>query len=447
MLGLFILLSLSTSFYTRFPSVLEYNYMTLRDYKHVHCIGIGGIGLSALARYCKAQGAAVTGSDGGSSRITDDLQKEGVTVFQGHNEAHVSSSVDLVIYTIAAQDDNPELLLAKKNGITCMTYPEALGELTKEYETIAVCGTHGKTTTTAMVASALTACGESPTVIVGSLLAEHGTNFIQGSGKYLVVEACEYRRSFLNLHPTHVLVTNIDDDHLDYYKDIEDIKSAFQEFADTIPKGGTLVMHDDVLLRSGGFRVRADAYNKDSIALSVLGEHNRSNAQLVLALTNKLGLDQTKVREGLKSFSGTWRRMEYKGEYQGASLYDDYGHHPTEIRATLQAIREKYPIGEYTLITFFMPHLYSRTKEHLHEWGPAFAGADTACILPIYAAREAADDSITSEMVVDTMTNGVYMPSFDDAVSYIREHAKENTVVLTIGAGDMYKIIEMVKES
>ena len=192
--------------------------MALRDYQHVHAIGIGGIGLSAIARYCHAQGASVTGSDSGCSRITDDLQKEGMTIYTGHTASHVMSDTDLVIYTIAIKDNNPELVEAKRRGIVCLSYPEALGMLTQEYTTIAVCGTHGKTTTTAMIASMFKACGKSPTVIVGSLLADGGTNFILGDSEYLVVEACEYRRSFLNLHPTHTVVTNIDEDHLDYYK-------------------------------------------------------------------------------------------------------------------------------------------------------------------------------------------------------------------------------------
>ena len=191
--------------------------MRLKDYKHVHCIGIGGIGLSAIARYCRTQGAVVSGSDNGSpSRITEDLEKEEITIYYGHRENNISSDADLVIYTIAVSENNPELKIARERGVTCMTYPEALGLLTQEYTTIAICGTHGKTTTTAMVASMLTACGIKPTVIVGSLLANKGTNFIAGDSDYLVIEACEYKRSFLNFHPKYILVTNIDEDHLDY---------------------------------------------------------------------------------------------------------------------------------------------------------------------------------------------------------------------------------------
>jgi UDP-N-acetylmuramate--alanine ligase len=194
------------------------------------------------------KGAHVTGSDGSPSKIVDDLIKESFVVHVGHDAQNVEEGVDLVIYSIAVKDTNPELRAAREKGITCMTYPEALGLLTQEYTTIAVCGTHGKTTTTAMLASMFKALGKSPTVIVGSLLSDGGTNFIQGESEYLIVEACEYKRSFLNYNPTHIVVTNIDADHLDYYKDLDDIKKAFQEFIDKLPENGTLITHADVSL-------------------------------------------------------------------------------------------------------------------------------------------------------------------------------------------------------
>jgi UDP-N-acetylmuramate--alanine ligase len=214
----------------------------------IHCIGIGGIGLSALARYYLAQGHTVSGSDASPSQLIEALQAEGIKVYIGHDEKNLQDDVDLVVYTIAINDSNEEFVLAKKQGVTCKSYPEALGEVTKSKTTIAVCGTHGKTTTTAMTYYAMKACGVNPTVIVGSLLSDNGTNFVAGDSDYLIVEACEYRRSFLNLHPRHVIVTNIDEDHLDYYKDIHDIRGAFQTFADMIPHDGTLTTHGDTLL-------------------------------------------------------------------------------------------------------------------------------------------------------------------------------------------------------
>jgi UDP-N-acetylmuramate--alanine ligase len=417
--------------------------MKLRDYKHVHCVGIGGIGLSAIARYFQAQGATVSGSDGSTSRITEDLEHEGMMVYRGHNAAHLPEKLDLVVYTIAVSENNPELLAARARGVTCFSYPEALGVLTKEYTTIAICGTHGKTTTTAMIASALTACGIKPTVIVGSLLASGGTNFIQGNSEYLVVEACEYKRSFLNFHPTHVLVTNIDEDHLDYYKDIEDIHNAFQSFADSIPQHGSLTTHTNVLLTTVARRVNADTVEANKIELSVLGEHNKANAQLVIALGKTLNLPDEKIREGLKTFKGTWRRLEYRGTHTGAVLYDDYGHHPTEIQATLQALRERYISGKFKLIAVFQPHLYSRTKLLLDEFAESFLLADSICVLPIYASREFDDGSVSSYDLVEKMPRAIAMETFDEVKKYLDKHAHSGSVVLTIGAGDVYRLYDL----
>lgn len=413
--------------------------MRLRDYKHVHCIGIGGIGLSAIARYCHAEGAMVTGSDTVTSHLIKELQKEGMIIYDGgHKNTNLSSGTDLVMYTIAIKDINPEFIEAKSRGIMCMSYPEALGELTKEYTTIAVCGTHGKTTTTAMVASMLQACGESPTVIVGSLLAEGGTNFIKGNGKYLVVEACEYKRSFLNLHPTHVIVTNIDEDHLDYYKDITDIRSAFQSFVNMIPSNGSLITHGDVSLATQGKRINADEVDVSSIELSVLGIHNKSNAQLALSLARDLSLNEEDARQGLKNFKGTWRRLEYKGIWHDIALYDDYAHHPREIKASLQALREKYPHGKYTVIVVFQPHLFSRTKLFLDEFSQAFSDADKVCIMPIYASREQDDETISSHDLVEKTHNAIYMESFKEIQKYVLNRPHYHCVLVTIGAGDVY---------
>lgn len=412
--------------------------MKLQDYKNVHCIGIGGIGLSAVARYCHAHNAEVTGSDGGVSRITEDLQKEGMVVYQGHKASHLASTVDLVIYSIAVPDTNPELTKARVLGITCLTYPEALGKLTEEYTTIAVCGTHGKTTTTAMIASMFKACGVSPTVIVGSLLSDGGTNFIQGDSDFLIVEACEYRRSFLNLHPTHVIITNIDEDHLDYYKNLDDIKSAFQSFVNKIPENGTLITHADILLTTVANHIYADHIDKNLIELSVLGEHNKSNAQLALALAQTLGFDEIQARVGLALFRGTWRRLEYKGVWHDVVLYDDYAHHPTEIKATLQALREKYPHGNYILYVVFQPHLFSRTKLLLDDFSLAFSDADKICIMPIYASREQDDETISSHDIVEKTDNAIFMESFEEIQKYVLGRPHYNTVLVTIGAGDVY---------
>lgn len=413
------------------------------DKKRIYCIGIGGIGLSAMARFYAHEGHEVVGSDSTDSELIEALRKEGIAVSIGTDENRITKDIDMVVYTISISLDNPEYLRAKELGIPCKTYPEALGELTARKKTIAVCGTHGKTTTTAMMYYALKAAGLHPTVIIGSILPEEGSNFVAGSDEWLIVEACEYRRSFLQLQPTYLVVTNIDADHLDYYKDIQDIHDAFQSFANKVPSGGALVTHSNVSLDTAGVKVDADCIDGKGILLTVLGEHNQSNAQLVLALTQTLGLDEQKVREGLIRFPGTWRRLEYKGKTEhGVMVYDDYGHHPTEIRATLQALRSAYPKETYRLHVFFQPHLHSRTKIFFDEFGEALLGCDMVSLMPIYKARLETDLSVSSEdlrdLVIQKGGNAENLASIADMPKRIMEITDEHTIVLNIGAGDAF---------
>jgi UDP-N-acetylmuramate--alanine ligase len=434
----------------------------------IHCIGIGGIGLSALARYYKAQGHEVSGSDASSSELVETLRKEGISVAFGHAAENVADDVDLVVYTIAAQDSNVELVQARSRGVVTKTYPEALGDITQDKTTITVSGTHGKTTTTAMMYYAMKACGINPTVIVGSLLSDHGvneagssasssyhpkdglrTNFVSGDSEYMIVEACEYKRSFLNLHPTHAVITNIDEDHLDYYKDLDDIKSAFQSFADRIPVEGTLTTHRDVRLMSLARHIDADVIDASTIELSVLGEHNRYNAQLVLALLTSLHFDEVKVRAGLKQFMGTWRRMEYKGKtLHGVPVYDDYGHHPKEIAASVEALREKYPVGEYKLVMLFQPHLYSRTKALLPDFVNVLKDVDEVHLLPIYRAR-LEDTSIINEDIVITAINQVggnakRLESLADIPACVESITDPKSVIVNMGAGNAFEELQKV---
>lgn len=408
----------------------------------LYCIGIGGIGLSALARYYKHKGWDVAGSDAADSELVQTLKQEGIDVIVGASADRITEDIDMVAYTIAIPLTQPELVRAKELSLVCKTYPEALGDITKEKKTIAVCGTHGKTTTTAMVYHALKSCGINPTVIVGSLLSGVGTNFIAGNSEYMVVEACEYRRSFLNLHPSIILVTNIDADHLDYYKDIYDIHDAFQEFARLLPKDGELIAHKSEFdgLEAPN-KIFADAYMIHNLELSVIGEHNKKNAQLVIALGNLLRLDSAQVRMGLKEFKGTWRRLEYKGKTQkGAEVYDDYGHHPTEIRATIEALREKY--RKRSLHIFFQPHLYSRTKLFLSSFADVLNTSDHVYLMPIYAAREEDDGTITSEMLAqkirDLGGNVTVLESKLALAPTIEAIDDPNAIVVNIGAGDAY---------
>lgn len=418
----------------------------------IHCIGIGGIGLSALARYYKSQGYTVTGSDASNSQLIETLRTEGVSVAIGADKNNIGEGVDLVVYTIAISDTNEELVSARVRGITCKTYPQALGDVTKNKTTIAVAGTHGKTTTTAMTYYAMKACGVSPTVIVGSLLKdEHGnqTNFIKGDSEYMIVEACEYKRSFLNLHPTHAIITNIDEDHLDYYKDLADIQAAFQSFAELLPIHGVLAAHGDVTLSTLCHMVNTDAIHADSIDLTVLGQHNKRNAQLVLSLLTTLHFDEMKVRAGLKQFPGTWRRMEYKGKtLHGVPVYDDYGHHPKEIGASLEAIRERYPYEDHHLVMIFQPHLYSRTKALLADFVQVLKDVDEVIILPIYKARAEDTSVINEDIVVDAINqaggHATRMGTLAEIPARVESFMSGSTVVLNMGAGNAFEEINKI---
>jgi len=435
----------------------------ISPYKKIHCIGIGGIGLSAIARYYNNLGAVVTGSDNSETELTKTLKEENIKVFaDGHKEENISDDVDLIIYTIAISSDNPELIkahqLSNKNNCKVMTYPEALGELTKSKTTICICGTHGKTTTTAMLYKVFVASGVKPTVIVGSLVRDDNnkfTNFIAGDSEYLIIESCEYRRSFLNYSPAHIIVTNIDSDHLDYYKDLDDIKSAFQEFVNKLEnKNSTsyLAIHNGekyLNAKDNVKKILVDQIELSTIDLSVPGLHNRKNAQLVIGLANALGFASHNIRAGLKSFTGTWRRQEYKGVFYNADFYDDYAHHPNEIKATLQAFREKFP--DKKIIACFQPHLYSRTKLLFTDFVNAFYDADEVLLLPIYAARENYDATINSEMLGREMQNinksATVLQNTESLATYMQIRANKNTVFITLGAGDIYKVYDLLKEA
>lgn len=431
----------------------------LKKPKKVHFIGIGGIGISAIARMMHLEGKMVTGSDRDPSEVTHELEKLGIKVAIGQQAENIQKGTELVIYTVAIPDDNPELQKARELGITTITYPQALGAISEQKYTIAVSGAHGKTTTTAMLAKVLIDAELDPTVVVGSFLKpsgevlnSSGTNFIAGKSKYLIAEACEYKRSFLNLSPKILVITNIDDDHLDYYKDIEDIKSAFIEMIQKIPEDGFLVCDRElphiaeVAKKAKCTVVDYELFGNQNLNLKVPGDHNLANAAAVLAVVDVLGISRKKAEKSLEAFSGTWRRFELKGKTKtGALIYDDYGHHPTEIKATLRGARSMFPNKRITVV--FQPHLYSRTKQHLHEFAESFHDVDSVIVAPIYPAREPFDPSISSDMLaLEIVKAGGMAISFPDLnnveVHLKKELSSEKEVLITMGAGDIYKVGE-----
>ena len=422
----------------------------LSKIKKAHFAGIGGIGVSAIARMMLAEGKIVSGSDISDSMIIDELRKLGAKIFLGHNADNVADDVDLIVYTPAVTADNPELKKAAEMGMPMLSYPEMLGLISKNKYTIAISGAHGKTTTTAMIAKILIDAGLDPTVIVGSLLKDQGSNFVAGKSEYFVVEACEYKKSFLNLNPKIIVITNIDNDHLDYYGNLENIKKAFGEFAAKLPKEGYLVCdpNDENLkdiIKEAKFKIIDYTKVNNNFNLKIPGEHNIKNAQAAIVAAEILGVYSKKAENSLESFEGAWRRFEFKGETKnGVLVYDDYGHHPTEIKATLKGARELYPKNK--IITVFQPHLYSRTKFLFGDFGKSFGDADEIILADIYAAREPKDESINSRMLAEEITkNGGktrYMESFDKIAGFLAENARKGDIVITMGAGDIFKVGE-----
>ncbi len=422
--------------------------MSLGSAEKVHCIGIGGIGISALAQLLVARGKQVSGCDREEQPTTVFLKEREIGVSIGHNETHIAHGLDLLIYSAAIPDDHPERVRAKALGIPELNYFEALGEISKGMYTIAVSGTHGKTTTTGIIAKILIDAGLSPTVVVGSMLKDFGGNFIAGKSDLFVVEACEYRRHFLHLHPRVLIINNIELDHPDYYQDLADVQDAFAVFARSVPEDGAVIanLNDErvggVL---GGLSCRVLDYTKERVStLKLPGAHNIANAQAAKAAVKALARDvpDENIDASLASFEGTWRRFEYKGKTKnGAFVYDDYAHHPTAIRATLKAAREEF--SGKRVVVLFHPHLYSRTKVLFDDFAVSFSDADEVYILPIYAAREKLDTSVSSEQLAAAITKqGVHarpVGDFEEAVATLNKEGSD-ALIITMGAGDVYKV-------
>lgn len=418
--------------------------------ENIHFIGIGGIGISAIAKMFLLEGKKMSGSDMSDSEIISELSKAGAKINIGHDAKNLPKETDLVIYTIAITEENPEFMEAKNRGLQMITYPQALHEISKDKYTIAISGTHGKTTTTAMIAKIMMDADLDPTVIVGSILKDAKSNFVAGKSKYLVVEACEYRKSFLNIEPTIAVITNIDNDHLDFYKDIHDIQNAFGEFVAKVPKGGFVVCNpQDKTVKPAIkeiFSKIVDAYEfrNEKIKLKVLGEHNKKNSDMALAVAHLLSIPKNKAEKSLEDFSGTWRRFEYKGETKsGAIVYDDYGHHPTEIKASLKGAREMFP--KQKIVVVFQPHLFSRTKILLNDFSKSFNDVDKIILAPIYSAREPFDLTISSEILAGKI--GKKAESFKDFASiekHLIDSLLKGDILITMGAGDVYKIGEKI---
>ncbi|MDR0570397.1 MAG: UDP-N-acetylmuramate--L-alanine ligase [Clostridiales Family XIII bacterium] len=455
--------------------------LDLTDKNHIHCIGIGGIGLSAIAEILLARGHRVSGSDLKESEITDRLIGKGAAVFLGHRAKNVADA-DLVVYSAAVSHDNPELAQARENGVETVSRAEALGALMRGHDrSIAVAGTHGKTTTTSMISLILKDWGKDPTILVGGNLPEINGNVRIGGGEYFVTEACEYMDSFLELAPKYAVILNIDSDHLDYFSDIDHIVRSFKAFADLVPVGGAVVAYDanpfvnsiikgfDRRVVTFGFHENCDyratdiAFNHEGsprftlncrgeavcdVQLAVPGEHNIANALAAFACCHDAGAPAEGIKRTLEAFSGTQRRFDALGVTEaGVKIVDDYAHHPTEIAATLKAAGN---IPHRELWCLFQPHTYTRTLALFQEFVEAFQGADRLVMAEIYAAREKNIHKISAKALVDEINRlhpereARFFPSFEEIALYVRDNAREGDLVITMGAGDIYLVGEMI---
>ena len=402
----------------------------------IHFIGIGGIGVSALAQYYLAKGHKVTGSDLVFSEIIEKLEEKGIKISLGpHRAENIRKDINLVVYSPAVQENNPEYKGAKNQGAKLFSYPEALGEVVKEYFTIAVSGTHGKSTTCSMLSLVLIEAGLDPTVIIGTKLKEFGdTNFRKGKSKYLIIEADEWKASFLNYYPRIIGLTNIEKEHLDYYKNMEHILKTFNKFFSHLPKDG-------LLIDARKFDLENKEARKLKKVLKIPGDHNIYNALLVLNIARALKISDEITFKALSEYKGSWRRFDQRG-----NIIHDYAHHPTEIKATLAAAREKFPDKKIWCI--FQPHQYQRTYFLFNDFVRVFSSApvDKLIIVDIYdvAGREKGDikEKVSSQKLIEKINKSWarYLPK-EKVKKYLKDKLNGEEIIIIMGAGDVYKLL------
>jgi UDP-N-acetylmuramate--alanine ligase len=443
--------------------------MNFGDIKNIHFVGIGGIGMSGIAEILADSGVAVSGCDAKPSPATDLLTSRGVRVVIGHDPSHLEG-VDCVVVTAAVKGEHAELDEARRRGIRVLMRSEALGVITGPKRTIGVSGTHGKTSTSAMISVLLEEAGLDPTVLVGGMVQNLRTNAKNGRGELLVVEADEYARTFHHLHPEVAVVTNVEPDHLEYYGSFEAILEAFRIFLGNVKPGGVIIACSDdenVTQVVGGapnvvtyglsegadlrainleFHERGTRFEVSGVGhfkLFVPGEHNVRNALAAIGVARHVGIDAEQIARGLAKYLGVDRRFQVLGHYHGALVVDDYAHHPTEIRATLQAARSGYP--DRRIVALFQPHLYSRTRDFAKEFGEALAIADVPIVTPIYAAREKPVEGMSARIISDAVPGIEFLDRSNAAiVNEIRRRLRPQDLFIVMGAGDVHEIAEQL---
>ncbi|MFR8712059.1 MAG: UDP-N-acetylmuramate--L-alanine ligase [Anaerotignum lactatifermentans] len=445
--------------------------------EHIYFIGIGGISMSGLAEILASRGHQVSGTDVKETAVTKHLQSLGIHINFGHRAENITDDITLVVYTAAIHDDNPELRAAHEKGIRIMDRAHLLGQIMDEYhDSVAVSGTHGKTTTTSMVSEILLAAEKDPTITVGGILPTIGSNLRIGNSPYFVAEACEYFDSFLQFNPFIAIILNVESDHLDYFKTLENIRRSFHAFAQRVPDKGLLVISEKIdhveeltdgltchvetfglsekanwraenIVHEADGRNSFDVYHNGAffttIHLHIPGEHNITNALAAIGASAFLGAAPEDCVKGLHHYTGTERRFQLKGKKDGITVIDDYAHHPTEIKAALAAAQN---VQHNTTWCVFQPHTFSRTRFLFDEFGEAFGDADEIIIADIFAARETDDGTVSAahlaERIAQTGKSARYVGDFAAIEAYLREHCKSGDLLMTVGAGDVYKIGE-----
>ena len=455
-----------------------------------HFVGVGGVGMSGLAKLLLKNGAKVAGSDMCKSSITDSLVSMGAEIFIGHNADNISESAEVVVVSAAVKEDNPELVEAKKRNLKIYKYAQFLGVVMDCFKGIAVCGTHGKSTTSGWLSYVMSEAGASPSWIVGADVIQLGDSNGAGEGEYFIAEACEYDRSFLNLRPMINVILNIEQDHLDYYKDEAEIIEAFGEFAGNVREGGVIVANgmdinvcrclqafrsqksevrnqkDGVRIDRFGFSDEFEIhpaniteksglsefdviYRGENIGraeVSLPGHHNILNCLAVVGAAMAAGMEKSKIFENLSKFSGMDRRLMLKDEVGGITIMDDYAHHPTEIRAALRAVRDRYRCER--VICVFEPHQYSRTRFLLDDFAQSFKLADITVVPEIYFVRdtEQMKQEVNAEMLVERIngrgSKAIFISDFDGIVEYLKRNAAKGDLVITMGAGNIWKVAD-----
>lgn len=457
------------------------NLEELKKYKHIHMLGIGGTSMSGIATILKKWGFYVTGSDASESELVEKLKNNGISVVIGHDLDNLRKA-DLVVYSAAISHDDIEMQEARRLNIETMERSTFLGILTKGYrDTISISGTHGKTTTTSMISVCFMEAHKDPTIQVGAILKQIDGNYRVGNSEYFILESCEYVESFLKFHPRTEIILNIDNDHLDYFKDLDHVKKAFVKFVELLPKDGLLVLNADdpnsadlykntnakivtfgikneksnfiarnITFDNNGFAL-FDVYRNNSfyksIKLSVPGMHNVYDALACIATCYEYGIDKEVIKAGLLKYTGAHRRFEFVGNSNGATVYDDYGHHPTEVIATAKALSKKKFNKSWVV---FQPHTYSRTFNLLDDFAHALLYFDNIIVTDIYAARETNPYNISSKDLADAIIklgkDAKYIASLDDCASFLKENVSKNDIVLTLGAGTVTNIGPMIVE-